>query len=69
MVMGDEWRRRWWWWEGRSGMAMFEPRLPYLGGQVLRVGCIFLLFYVSQSLRGSGGLSFVLRVAAEGSIP
>ena len=46
MVVGDGWRRQWWWWEGRSGVAMFEPRLPYLGGQVLRVGCISLLFYV-----------------------
>ena len=31
MVVGDGWRHRWWWWEGRSGVAMFEPRLPYLG--------------------------------------
>ena len=48
---------------------MFEPRLPYLGGQVPRVGCIFLVFYVQQSLRGSGGLSVVLCVVAGGSIP
>ena len=41
MVMGDGWRCRWWWWEGRSGMAMFEPCLLYLGGQVPKVGCIF----------------------------
>ena len=69
MVMQDGWYCRWWWWEGRSGVAMFEPCLLYLGRQVLRVGCIFLLFYVYQSLHGSGGLSIVLHVVVGGSIP
>ena len=50
-------------------MAVFEPCLLYLGRQVLRVGCIFLLFYVYQSLHGSGGLSVVLHVVVWGSIP
>ena len=43
---GDGWPHRWWWWEGRSGVAMFEPHMPYLGGQAPRVGCIYLLLYV-----------------------